>query len=248
MCEISHNRSSSAPLNTATSSGTMMPAAWQPNRISRAQLAFQVKMAMGLGNFVIQSASFCRSKLQSGSAPAWVPTPNRVQPYGVERLRQIQPTGRSAFRAEDGHIRVGCNLQHGEAQSDNEKSAKKQRIRKQRRRRPEQCAAGRGNQQPDDAAILHFSCQRGRLTVGASRDFYTLKFCQKWGDPATVPLFPQPAVFGSTEVSSPPRRRELSRRSRGTAPPCARQGRSSPAAESPSDRCRQSRCQSPRRG
>ena len=73
---------------------------------------------------------------------------------GIDRLREIQSAGSSLLGTENGHIRVGRDLQHRKTQTHDEERNEKQRIGNQHRRREEPGKARCGNEQPDDHAVL----------------------------------------------------------------------------------------------
>ena len=60
---------------------------------------------------------------------------------GVEALRQVQPAGSGFLRTENGDIGIGCDLQHGEPETNDKQGGKEHRIRSRACRRPEQGTA-----------------------------------------------------------------------------------------------------------
>jgi hypothetical protein len=79
----------------------------------------------------------------------------------IKSLRQIQPAGRGPLRSQDGHIRVGGNLQHGKPETHHKQRDQKQGIGNDGGRRPEQDTAQRGNQETEDNAILVANARNG---------------------------------------------------------------------------------------
>ena len=72
----------------------------------------------------------------------------------IEALRQVQPARRGSLRAQDRDVGIGRDLQHREADADDEQRRQEQRIGVRARRRPEQRAAGRRDQQAETTPFL----------------------------------------------------------------------------------------------
>src|SRR6185437_9935985 len=72
----------------------------------------------------------------------------------IQRLRQGQPAGAGLLRPEQGHVRVGGHLQHGDAGGQHEQRAQEGGIQMQRRGGPETQCTYAGNRQAGHDAFL----------------------------------------------------------------------------------------------
>ena len=77
----------------------------------------------------------------------------------VQRLGQGQPAGAGLLRAEQGHVRIGGHLQHGDAGGQHEQRAEEGGVKVQRRGRPETQRADAGDRQPGHDALLVAQCR-----------------------------------------------------------------------------------------
>src|SRR6202011_1493852 len=88
----------------------------------------------------------------------------------IESLGQVQPARGGPFRSEDGDVRIGRDLQHGEAEADDKEGRQEKRIGEETGRGPKERATYSRDHQADHNAVLVAKPRDGIADRGRNRE------------------------------------------------------------------------------